>query len=199
MILAGLRVGELCALRWRSVDLARGRLTVEEAKTDAGTGRVIDVSPMLLDELKAHKAKARNPEPDALVFPTRTGTMQHRANISSRVLARALERANAKLDEAGKPSIAAGVTNHTLRRTFASLLYEAGATPAYVMAQMGHESAELALEIYAKVMERKRDTGERVDALIRGADWAVMGSNGTTPDNSMSAPATENPAVAGLS
>jgi hypothetical protein len=37
------------------------------------------------------------------------------------------------------------------------------------MAQMGHESAELALEIYAKVMERKRDTG-RVDALILGAD-----------------------------
>jgi hypothetical protein len=46
------------------------------------------------------------------------------------------------------------------------------------MAQMGHESAERALEIYAKVMDRKRDTGERVDALIRGADWAVMGSNG---------------------
>jgi integrase len=84
MILAGLRVGS--CVRWRAVDLARGLLTVEEAKTDAGTGRVIDVSPML-----------------------------------------------------------------------------------------------------------------RVDALIRGADWAVMGSNGVTPDDSLSVPATENPAVAGLS
>jgi integrase len=87
------------------------------------------------------------------------------ANISNRVLAKAIERANARLEEAGMPSIAAGLTNHTLRRTFASLLYEGGATPAYVMAQMGHESAERALEIYAKVMDRKRDTGERVDAF----------------------------------
>jgi hypothetical protein len=39
------------------------------------------------------------------------------------------------------------------------------------MAQMGHESAALALEVYSKVMERKRDTGERMDALVRGADW----------------------------
>jgi integrase len=43
-----------------------------------------------------------------------------------------------------------GVTNHTLRRTFDSLLYEAGASPAYVMAQMGHTSSPLALEVYAK-------------------------------------------------
>ena len=36
MILAGLRVGEACALRWRDVDLARGRLHIAEAKTSAG-------------------------------------------------------------------------------------------------------------------------------------------------------------------
>lgn len=52
-----------------------------------------------------------------------------------------------------------------------SLLYEAGASPAYVMAQAGHESAAMALEVYTKVMQRKRDTGERMDTLIRGADW----------------------------
>jgi integrase len=61
----------------------------------------------------------------------------------------------------------AGVTNHTLRRTFASLFYEAGASPAYVMAQMGHSSSALALEVYARKMERQRDTGERIDALRR--------------------------------
>jgi integrase len=149
MMLAGLRVGELCALRWCAVDLARGLLTVEEAKTDAGTGRVIDVSPMMLDELKAHKANARNAEPDALVFPTRNGTMQHRANISNRVLAKAIERANAKLAKAGKPPIV-DVTNHTLRRTFCSLLYEAGASPGYVMSQMGHTNSALALEVYTR-------------------------------------------------
>ena len=62
------------------------------------------------------------------------------------------------LAEAGKPPIQSGVTNHSLRRTFASLLYEAGASPAYVMAQMGHRSSQLALEVYARRMERSRDT-----------------------------------------
>ena len=53
--------------------------------------------------------------------------------------------------------IGAGRT-HSLRRTFASLLYEAGASPAYVMSQMGHTSASLALEVYAKKMARATAT-----------------------------------------
>jgi hypothetical protein len=51
-----------------------------------------------------------------------------------------------------------------------SLLFEAGASPAYVMAQVGHKSAAMALEVYAKKMARSRDTGERMDALIRGTE-----------------------------
>jgi integrase len=44
MALAGLRVSEAAGLRWRSVDLANGRLTVEASKTDAGR-RVIRPEP----------------------------------------------------------------------------------------------------------------------------------------------------------
>ncbi|MGH2383346.1 MAG: tyrosine-type recombinase/integrase, partial [Candidatus Limnocylindria bacterium] len=73
-----------------------------------------------------------------------------------------IEAANAERAKATKPPIQAGVTNHTLRRTFASLLYEAGASPAYVMAQMGHASSSLALEIYARKMDRDRETGARM-------------------------------------
>jgi len=66
------------------------------------------------------------------------------------------------------------------------------------MAQMGHTDASLALEIYTKVMERKRDTGARMDALVRGAEWALMGTSGPETVDQLSDPATENPAVAGL-
>jgi hypothetical protein len=45
------------------------------------------------------------------------------------------------------------------------------------MAQMGHTSSALALEVYARKMQRERDTGARMDALIRGADWAQAGTN----------------------
>ena len=89
--------------------------------------------------------------------------------------------------KAGVASIASDITNHTLRRTFASLLYEAGASPAYVMSQMGHTSSALALEVYARKMERTRDTGERMDALLRGADWAQPGTNAIESPESVAA------------
>ena len=41
MAQAGLRVTELCQLRWRAVDIHHERLVVEHAKTDAGVVRSI--------------------------------------------------------------------------------------------------------------------------------------------------------------
>ena len=43
MAKSGLRVGEMCALRWRSVDTAHQRLVIEQAKTAAGV-REVDLS-----------------------------------------------------------------------------------------------------------------------------------------------------------
>ncbi|HEX5172994.1 MAG TPA: tyrosine-type recombinase/integrase [Gaiellaceae bacterium] len=196
MILAGLRVGELCSIRWRDVDLAGGKLAVADSKTDAGR-RVVAVTPMLLDELKLHRADSKQTGSDDLVFGTSRGTPRNRSNITRQILQPAIDRANIELARAGRTPIE-HVTNHSLRRTFCALMYEAGATPAYVMAQMGHTDASLALEVYSKVMERKRDTGERMDALVRGADWAQVGTNGAEAVEPTSVLATENPAGAGL-
>jgi len=190
MTLAGLRVGEAVALRWSDTDLARGRISVRKAKTDAGH-RVVDLSPDLLDELKLHRAASRSQAAEDLVFTTSRGTPRDRHNVRSRILAGAIERANVTRGKSGLPPLTEGVTNHTLRRTFASLLYEAGASPAYVMSQMGHTSSALALEVYARKMQRSRDTGARMDALIRGAEWAPMGTNGAVPADLLIDKATE--------
>jgi integrase len=141
--------------------------------------------------LKLHRAKAATLDGNAHVFLTAKGTARDRHNVRQRVLASTIKRANKKRKEAGLPPIQDGVTNHTLRRTFASLLYEAGASPAYVMAQMGHTSSAPALEVYARKMERQRDTGERMDALLRGADWAEPGTNGPAEVVVMPTAATE--------
>jgi integrase len=69
-----------------------------------------------------------------------------------------------------------GLSPHALRHTFASLLFEAGATVPYVMAQLGHADPKVTLSIYAHVLRRKGDTGDRLDALVRAADWAATGS-----------------------
>jgi integrase len=173
LILAGLRISELGGLRWRAIDLAKGTLTVEESKTEAGEGRRIDLTPLLREELTLHRAEHPEARPDDLVFPTRSGRPRDRSNSRGR-LGTILKRANAKRAERDLPPIA-HVTNHTLRRTFASLMYEADAQPTDVMAAMGHKSAKLALEVYARKMARDRDTGKRMDALV---DWAQMGTNG---------------------
>jgi hypothetical protein len=70
-------------------------------------------------------------------------------------------------------------SGHTLRRAFASLIYEAGGQPTDVMSQMGQKSSALALEVYARRMNRERDTGARMDALV---DWARMGTNDASDD-----------------
>jgi integrase len=121
-ICTGLRVGEILALRWRDVEIGRGRLIVAAAKTEAGTGRVIDLWPEIADELASYKARASRTAPSDLVFGTATGRPDTRTNVAKR-LKRAVTRANAALAAADEPLIDERVSPHSLRRTFASLLY----------------------------------------------------------------------------
>jgi integrase len=172
-IFAGLRISELISLRWRSVDLARGRLTVESSKTDAGL-RSIDLSPSLLDELKLHRARARFDGPNDIVFCTAKGTARLRGNITKRILRPAIAASNEAREKAGQPPLPENITNHSLRRTFASLKYEVGSSPVEVMAEMGHTSPSLALSIYTKKLKISRDTGAKMDALV----WPNRNGNG---------------------
>jgi integrase len=131
--------------------------------------------------------------PSDFTFATKNATRRERSNITRQILRPSIAAANTARAEAGKPPLPDGVTNHSLRRTFCSLLYEAGASPAYAMSQMGHSSSALALEVYAKKMERQRDTGARMDALLRGAEWAEMGRNSESAVSGSSLEKTKTP------
>ena len=62
------------------------------------------------------------------------------------------------------------MTPHTLRHTFISFLLEAGASPRYVMGQVGHADPKTTLRIYAHVLKRDRSgVGKALDELIQGA------------------------------
>jgi integrase len=163
---AGLRLGELLSLRWRDVDLAAGWLKVGEAKTDAGTRRV-KIRGALRDELGALKAR-NGGDPDALVFPTSTGKPISASNVRNRVLANTVKRANERLAEAREVPLPTGLTPHSLRRTFASLLYAIGEPAPVVMQELGHTHPGLALRIYAAAMRRDDDENGRLRALIEG-------------------------------
>jgi integrase len=196
MLLAGLRISEATALRWRDIDLAGAKLIVPESKTDEGRDRKVELGPALLDDLKLHRANAVNgADPDSYVFPTARGTRMDRRNVARRILAPAIERANAAREKAGKEPIRERITNHSLRRTFCSLLYEAGESPASVMAQMGHKDAGLALEIYARKMDRPRETGKRVDELVFGLPVSLPKPPDNRPNPTESEDASDDAAL----
>jgi integrase len=167
LCLAGLRIGELCALRWRDVDLATGWLRVGESKTDAGRRRV-KIRPALRKELAAVRARQSQAVSDAFVFATTKGASHSTTNIRKRVLAAAVERANETLAEAGKPPLPARLTPHSLRRTFCSLLYALGEDPGVVMDEMGHTDPALALRVYRQAMRRGEEEKAALRALVEG-------------------------------
>jgi integrase len=176
LVFAGLRISEALALRWRDVDLARGEIIVRKSKTDAGI-RKITILAVLRDELLAYRAGMVEASPGALVFATSTGKRQSVSNVRSRVLLKAITEANAALSTAGVEPLPEALTPHSLRRTFASLLFAIGEPPPWVMRQMGHTTPNLTLAIYAREMDRRDGEPERLKALVEGADWAPTGTS----------------------
>jgi integrase len=191
LVFGGLRIGELCGLRERDLDLASGWLGVGEAKTDAGR-RKVKVRGALRDELLA--LRGRRPErPSTYVYPTRTGARMSADNFRSRVLSAVVKRANANLEAAGAQPLPDGLTPHSLRRTFATVLYALGEAPPVVMQEMGHTDPALALRVYAQVMRLDETQKAQFRALVEGADWANMGERGVENTSGEVVGSIENP------
>jgi len=129
----------------------------------------VNILPVLRDELGAYRARL-DALPDALVFGTAIGIRLTTTNVRRRVLAKAVEKANKQLVENEVEPLPERLTPHSLRRTFASLLFAIGETPPYVMAQMGHTTPNLTLAIYARCMDRRDGEPERLKALVEGRE-----------------------------
>jgi integrase len=176
----GLRVSELTGLRRADLNLAHSTLTVRGTKTTAAD-RTVELPPELRDELAAYLA-ANEQAPDDWLFPGRNGQRRDRNAVRRRVLYPAIERANELLSSRELPTISEAVTFHALRRTYASLAAEAGADPAWTAAQIGHARSRFTLDVYTDVRNRRHSHVERIGALVRGDDWAPMGTSAQTDD-----------------
>lgn len=197
LVFAGLRIGELLALEWRDVDLARGTIQVRGTKSYAAQ-RTVTILPVLRDELDAYRARLGDVDRTARVFSTSTGGRWSESNIRRRILAKAIEHANAALLEAGQEPVPERLTPHSLRRTFASVLFAVGETPPRVMSEMGHSDPQMTLGVYAREMDRRDGEPERLKALVEGRDWAPMGTSADTSDMesiASEAPERRNPRV----
>jgi integrase len=138
---AGLRRGELRALRWIDVDLAGGVLRVErswdvkegviEPKSFAGR-RKVPIAAVLRDYLIGHRLDSR----DGLVFGRTDGTPFVTSSVSLRA------------SKTWKGAELRPVTLHECRHTFASLMIAAGVNPKALQTFMGHSSITVTLDRY---------------------------------------------------
>ena len=167
---SGTRNTELCQLRWQDIDFARSKIRIRAAKTPAGI-REIDMTPWLREQLLAYKASLATPDPMTPVFPTRAGTVRNKDNLNRRVIG-PVQRAAAKLrNERGLAPLPTRLSAHVFRRTYATLMAEAGAPPKYVQGQLGHESTRLTLDVYTRVFDSRdrRKVARAFDELTAGA------------------------------
>ena len=167
LVFAGPRIGEALELRWRDVDLANGRLRIRGTKTDAAE-RTVELLPILRDELATYAAGRRERGPDERVFTSSRGGRVSESNVRNRALGPAVEKANVVLATRQAEPIPDGLTPHSLRRTFASLLVALGRDPAVVMRQMGHTTPHMTLGVYTQAMDWSDGERAALRALVEG-------------------------------
>jgi integrase len=137
---AGLRQGELVALRWGDVDLANRVITVKQTVSRGklvlpknGKPRKVDISV----DLRAALGFARATD-DNYVLPGPGGGMLD---------VRTLQRWHTAIMEG------AGVryrSLHNFRHTFAVHLLQAGAQMAYIQQMLGHSSIKVTIDVYGR-------------------------------------------------
>jgi integrase len=165
---AGLRRGELMALRWADVDLGRSEIRVERSwdekegavdpKSAAGK-RTVPVLGVLRDFLDEHKLRTGRDGTD-FVFGRDAETPFAVSTTRRRALG---------AWEGMEP-----IGFHEARHTFASLLIDAGANPKAVQTFMGHSSISITFDVYGHLMPGSRDeVRERMDAYLERATEEV--------------------------
>jgi integrase len=188
LMLGGPRASSGGALLERDVDLANGRFTIRQDKTDAGM-REVDMLPLLreiLTEYRAQKIQEGLPTgPNDPLLITATGKPRDRHNIRQRVVAPVIAKAEEHLAQRGGQPLPEGISPHKLRHTFASVLIAIDKDPAYVMHQLGHTDPAFTLRVYTHIMRHTTQEREKLKTLVERHDW--------TPGEDTGQEATEQP------
>ena len=164
----GLRVGEVCGLRWEDVDREEGTLRVRRtvqrcaasgsggtflmigAPKTASARRTVPIPSFLLEQLRALPGAGGA----GFIFARNGRAAEPRA--LQRRLERSLRRAGIR-----------GAHFHTLRHTFATRLLELGTDAKTLSVLLGHRSPKITLELYAHTtLEQRRRAMRALEAAV---------------------------------
>ena len=172
----GLRRGELGALRWRDLDLERGRIRLDENKTDDPRSWALD--PGVARALQAWRERfAPNAEPDDHVFAEEGTPLyvdQLAAALQGDLEAAGVDRAELFERSAHRRPIRV----HDLRATFVTVALANGKTETWVADRTGHRSSVM-LNAYRRAARTwaELDLGALtpLDSAIPGSCRSVVG------------------------
>lgn len=180
----GMRVGELCALKWKDINFAEKSISITKTywnKTNntrnytlntpktKSSKRLILVDDELINELKRYKTlqleimmRYRNSYHDQdFVFPKLTqfhGYPEKPKVIESR-LTRLLRLSGLNIN----------LTPHSFRHTHTSLLAEAGAELLQIMERLGQKDEKITRNVYMHVTKKlKKDAVDKFRKLMNG-------------------------------
>jgi len=169
LVMTGLRVGELLALRWQDADLQNGFLSVrqtvyeghfDEPKTRQSKRR-IPLGPKCVEIFTALKSSKAIPA--GLVFSARNGAPLSRRNLLNRQLKPTCEKLELT-----------SVNWHWFRHAHATLLDSVGAPVGTTQALLGHSSSAITRDTYIHSVpaDARRVVGD-VEKLI-GPKWTQV-------------------------
>jgi integrase len=200
---AGLRLGEVRALRWRDVDLAAGSVSVSTSmgrdgipgppKTEAGR-RVVPIVSALRRLLVAWRLRSPHTRPDDLVIATAQGGPVQERNIRRALdaakLAAGFDATDGRLSmhslrHSWASALATGfdatdgrLSMHSLRHSWASAL-ATGGLPATRLARLaGHTDAGFTLRVYAS--DPRDDAAVAASVLALAAEAGSAGESGSS-------------------
>ena len=143
MLSAGLRASEVLGLKWKDVDLTKGKLKVRQGK--GKKDRVLWFNGDL--QVRLQKWRERCPGGSEFVFSTKDGKRQHDSALRAMVKRRGV-----------KTGIGKDVHPHMLRHTFGTEFYRQTKDIRMVQKALGHANVATTM-IYTHIVDDDLEEG----------------------------------------
>ena len=174
-VLCGLRRGEICALRWRNVDLVTGQISVVESleqtkaglrfkSPKSGKGRTVALSATMSDELRTHRILRAE---DMLKLGQALSDEDHVIAHVDGSIVQPIYISQHWARTIRKTGLA-HLRFHDLRHAHATHLLANGVHPKVASERLGHSRVGITLDLYSHVMPgMQEDAAATVDAQLQ--------------------------------